>query len=140
MKDLIVELWNTNAPATFATFGLMVYFLGMFIVFITKPEKNAQSFSIKPFDNAGITEIRVYYGGISLALGAYLGYIMLVCKNPLASLVGGMIFATTVFVTRTIFTFVDKGWKCPYTKLAIPAEGFFVVALWACYLIQYQLY
>ena len=32
------------------------------------------------------------------------------------------------FVTRTIFLFVDKGWKCPYTKLAIPAEGLFVVA------------
>ncbi|MEG1550948.1 MAG: hypothetical protein RR355_01625, partial [Oscillospiraceae bacterium] len=123
-----------------ATIGLVGYFWGMALVFIIKPLKNAESFSIKPVDNAGITEIRVYYGGISFALGAFLAFLMFYVGQPMYSLIGGMFFATTVFVTRTIFLFVDKGWKCPYTKLAIPAEGAFVVALWACFIISKILY
>ena len=127
------EILMSNLPAGFATVCLALYFFGMAVVFITKPLKNAESFSIKPVDNAGKTEIRVYYGGISFALGAFLLYLAYATKTPMHSLVGGMFFATTVFVTRTIFLFVDKGWKCPYTKLAIPAEGAFVIALWTCF-------
>ena len=129
------EILMSNIPAGFATVCLALYFFGMAVVFITKPLKNAESFSIKPVDNAGKTEIRVYYGGISFALGAFLIYLAYATKTPMHSLVGGMFFATTVFVTRTIFLFVDKGWKCPYTKLAIPAEGAFVIALWTCYFL-----
>ncbi|MBQ1967037.1 MAG: DUF4345 family protein [Clostridia bacterium] len=129
------EILMSNIPAGFATVCLALYFFGMAVVFITKPLKNAESFSIKPVDNAGKTEIRVYYGGISFALGAFLLYLAYATKTPMHSLVGGMFFATTVFVTRTIFLFVDKGWKCPYTKLAIPAEGAFVIALWTCYFL-----
>lgn len=129
------EILMSNLPAGFATVCLVLYFFGMAVVFITKPLKNAESFSIKPVDNAGKTEIRVYYGGISFALGAFLLYLAYATKTPMHSLVGGMFFATTVFVTRTIFLFVDKGWKCPYTKLAIPAEGAFVIALWTCYFL-----
>ena len=129
------EILMSNIPAGFATVCLALYFFGMAIVFILKPLKNAESFSIKPVDNAGKTEIRVYYGGISFALGAFLLYLAYATKTPMHSLVGGMFFATTVFVTRTIFLFVDKGWKCPYTKLAIPAEGAFVIALWTCFFL-----
>lgn len=129
------EILMSNIPAGFATVCLALYFFGMAIVFILKPVKNAESFSIKPVDNAGKTEIRVYYGGISFALGAFLLYLAYATKTPMHSLVGGMFFATTVFVTRTIFLFVDKGWKCPYTKLAIPAEGAFVIALWTCFFL-----
>ena len=129
------EILMSNLPAGFATVCLALYFFGMAVVFITKPLKNAESFSIKPVDNAGKTEIRVYYGGISFALGAFLLYLAYATKTPMHSLVGGMFFATTVFVTRTIFLFVDKGWKCPYTKLAIPAESAFVVALWVCFFL-----
>ena len=129
------EILMSNIPAGFATVCLALYFFGMAIVFILKPIKNAESFSIKPVDNAGKTEIRVYYGGISFALGAFLLYLAYATKTPMHSLVGGMFFATTVFVTRTIFLFVDKGWKCPYTKLAIPAEGAFVIALWTCFFL-----
>ena len=129
------EILMSNIPAGFATVCLALYFFGMAVVFITKPLKNAESFSIKPVDNAGKTEIREYYGGISFALGAFLLYLAYATKTPMHSLVGGMFFATTVFVTRTIFLFVDKGWKCPYTKLAIPAEGAFVIALWTCYFL-----
>ena len=134
------ELFLQNIPASIAVLGLVGYFFGMAIVFIISPIKNAESFSVKPVDNAGKTEIRVYYGGISFALGAFLLYLTLKLGTTVYSLVGGLYFSTTVFVTRTIFLCVDKGWKCPYTKLAIPAEGFFVVALWICYILSKVLY
>lgn len=134
------ELFFSNVPASIAVLGLVGYFFGMAIVFILNPIKNAESFSVKPVDNAGKTEIRVYYGGISFALGAFLLYLTLALQTPIYSLVGGLFFSTTVFVTRTVFLFVDKGWKCPYTKLAIPAEGLFVVALWMCFILSKVLY
>ena len=134
------ELFFSNVPASIAVLGLVGYFFGMAIVFILNPIKNAESFSVKPVDNAGKTEIRVYYGGISFALGAYMLYLTLALQTPIYSLVGGLFFSTTVFVTRTVFLFVDKGWKCPYTKLAIPAEGLFVVALWTCFILSKVLY
>lgn len=134
--ELFKEIWAANPPAAFAVICLTGYFFGMAIVFISKPLKNAESFSIKPVDNAGKTEIRVYYGGISFALGAFLLYLAIALKTAEYSLVGGLFFATTVLVTRTIFLCVDKGWKCPYTKLAIPAESFFVIALWVCFILS----
>ena len=134
------EILMSNIPAAVAVICLACYFFGMAIVFIISPIKNAESFSVKPVDNAGKTEIRVYYGGISFALGAFLLYLTYATKTPVHSLVGGLFFATTVFVTRTIFLFVDKGWKCPYTKLAIPAEGLFVIALWTCFILSKTLY
>lgn len=138
----IADLWAkflTNVPAYVAAIGLIGYFFGMFVVFIAKPLKNAESFSIKPVDNAGITEIRVYYGGISGALGGFLLFLMLSGHVEYA-MIGGLFFSTTVFVTRSIFLCVDKGWKCPYTKLAIPAEGCFVIALWTCFILSKVLY
>ncbi len=134
------EIFFSNLPAGIAVIGLVLYFFGMAIVFITNPIKNAESFAVKPVDNAGKTEIRVYYGGISFALGAFLLYLTFALKTPVYSLVGGLFFATTVLVTRTIFLCVDKGWKCPYTKLAIPAESAFVIALWVCYYLSKTLY
>lgn len=134
------EIFLSNIPASVAVIGLVLYFFGMAIVFILNPIKNAESFSVKPVDNAGKTEIRVYYGGISFALGAFLLYLTIALKTPVYSLVGGLIFATTVLVTRTFFLCIDKGWKCPYTKLAIPAESAFVIALWVCFILSKQLY
>ena len=133
---MLKELWAANPPALFAVICLIGYFWGMAAVFIAKPLKNAESFSIKPVDNAGKTEIRVYYGGISFALGLFLLFLTLSLGTAYYSLVGGVIFATTVLTTRTIFLFVDKGWKCPYTKLAIPAESAFVIALWICFILS----
>lgn len=134
------EIFFSNLPAGIAVIGLVAYFFGMAIVFIASPIKNAEKFAVKPVDNAGKTEIRVYYGGISFALGAFLLYLTLALKTPVYSLVGGLFFSTTVLVTRTIFLCVDKGWKCPYTKLAIPAESAFVVALWVCFYLSRTLY
>ena len=98
--DILKEIWAVNPPATFATICLALYFFGMAVVFISSPIKNAESFSVKPVDNAGKTEIRVYYGGISFALGAFLLYVTYATGTPVHSLVGGLIFATTVFTTR----------------------------------------
>ena len=50
----------SNIPAAVAVIGLALYIFGMAIVFITSPIKNAESFSVKPVDNAGKSEIRVY--------------------------------------------------------------------------------
>lgn len=136
MKEILLS----NIPASVAVIGLVCYFFGMAVVFITSPIKNAESFSVKPVDNAGKTEIRVYYGGISFALGAFLLFLTIALKTPYYSLIGGLFFSTTVLVTRTIFLCVDKGWKCPYTKLAIPAESAFVVALWVCFILSKVLY
>ena len=133
--ELIKEIWAVNPPALFAVACLIAYFWGMAVVFITSPIKNAESFSVKPVDNAGKTEIRVYYGGISFALGAFLLYLTFALGTAYHSLIGGVVFASTVLVTRTIFLCVDKGWKCPYTKLAIPAESAFVIALWVCFFL-----
>ncbi len=138
--DFIKEIFFSDIPASVAVICLIGYFWGMAVVFIAKPLKNAESFSIKPVDNAGKTEIRVYYGGISFALGSFLLYLTLALGTPVYSLVGGLFFATTVLVTRTIFLCVDKGWKCPYTKLAIPAESFFVIGLWICFILSKTLY
>lgn len=138
--ETIKTLFMSNIPAAVAVIGLVGYFFGMAVVFIISPIKNAESFSVKPVDNAGKTEIRVYYGGISFALGAFLLYLTFALNTPFYSLVGGLFFSTTVFVTRSIFLCVDKGWKCPYTKLAIPAEGLFVVALWTCFILSKVLY
>lgn len=136
MKEILLS----NIPASVAVIGLVCYFFGMAVVFITSPLKNAEKFSVKPVDNAGKTEIRVYYGGISFALGAFLLFLTIALKTPYYSLIGGLFFSTTVLVTRTIFLCIDKGWKCPYTKLAIPAESAFVVALWVCFILAKTLY
>ena len=138
--ETIKTIFFENIPASVAVIGLVGYFFGMAVVFIVSPIKNAESFSIKPVDNAGKTEIRVYYGGISFALGAFLLYLTLALGTAVYSMIGGLFFSATVFVTRTVFLFVDKGWKCPYTKLAIPAEGFFVVALIVCFVLSKTLY
>ena len=130
-----MEFITKNIAATVATIVLCLYFFGTAIVFIASPVKFAANYSMVPKDEAGKTEIRVYYGGISFALGLFLAILAFAFKQPFYALVGGLIFANTVFWTRLTFTFVDKGWKCPYTKLAIPAEGAFIVALWICFAI-----
>ena len=132
---MLAEVISHNIAATVATIGLCIYFLGTALVFIIKPVKYAEKYSMKPKDEAGKTEIRVYYGGISFALCLFLAILAFVFKQPFYSLVGGLIFSNAVFWTRLVFTFVDKGWKCAYTKLAIPAEGAFIVALWICFAV-----
>ena len=134
-SELLKEIISDNIAAKVATLGLVIYFLCTAVVFLAKPEKFGRQYSVQPVDNAGKTEIRVYYGGISFALGLFLAVLAFVFGHPFYSLVGGLIFANTVFFTRFAFTFVDKAWSCPYTKLAIPAEGAFIVVLWICFAV-----
>lgn len=124
------ELLMSNIAASIATIGLCIYFFCTAAVFMVQPVKFADLYSMQPKDNAGITEIRVYYGGISFALGLFLAILAFGFGQPFYSLVGGLVFANVVLWTRLAFTFVDKAWDCPYTKLALPAEAVFVVALW----------
>ena len=123
------ELLSANIPVTIAVTGLVLYFFSMAVLFMAKPVKNAASFAMKPDGPAGVTEIRVYYGGISFALGFFLLFLFLKGLGDYA-LIGGLVFSNVVFFSRFIFTFVDKGWKEKYTKLAIPAEAVFIVLLW----------
>ncbi|MEG1529721.1 MAG: hypothetical protein RR405_05125 [Clostridia bacterium] len=132
----MIEVMANNIAATIATLGLAIYFFGTAIVFMSKPLKYGKQYSVQPVDAAGKTEIRVYYGGISLALGSFLLFLCFACQQPFYALCGGLFFSNAVFWIRLIFTFVDKGWKCPYTKLAIPAEGMFIVALWICFAVS----
>ena len=132
----MLEIISQNIAATVATIGLCIYFFGTALVFILNPVKSAEKYSMKPKDEAGVTEIRVYYGGISFALGLFLAIRAFVFGKPFYSLIGGLIFSNTVFFTRFAFTFVDKSWKCAYTKLAIPAEFAFIIALWVCFIIS----
>ena len=131
MKEIIAS----NIAATVATIGLCIYFFCTAVVFLSKPEKYGKQYSVQPVDNAGKTEIRVYYGGISLALGLFLAILAFVFGHPFYSLVGGLIFANTVFFTGFIFSFIDKSLSCPFTKLAITAGGGVIVALWVCFII-----
>ena len=129
------ELVTQSIPVTIAVFGLALYFLGMAVMFMAKPVKNAAMFAVKPNGPAGVTEIRVYYGAISLALASFLLFLFFQGYGEFA-LVGGLIFSNVVLITRTIFTFVDKAWKEAYTKLAIPAETVFIALLWLMFILH----
>jgi len=129
------DIFTANIAVTIAVVGLAIYFFSMAVMFIAKPVKNAATFAIKPDGPAGVTEIRVYYGGISFALGFFLSFLFLKGAGDYA-LVGGLVFSNVVFFTRFIFTFVDKGWKAAYTKLAIPAEAVFIVLLWLMFILS----
>jgi len=131
MRELLLE----SLPVTVAVFGLGAYFLGMAVMFMTKPVKRAAMFAIKPNGPAGVTEIRVYYGAISLALASFLLFLFFRGHGELA-LIGGLFFSNIVLVSRTIFTFVDKAWKEKYTKLAIPAESVFIALLWLMFALN----
>jgi hypothetical protein len=131
MKDLLLE----SIPVTLAVIGLACYFFGMAVIFMAKPVKNASMFAMKPDGPAGVTEIRVYYGGMSFALGFFLLFLFFSGLGRYA-LIGGLVFSNVIFFTRFIFTFVDKAWKEKYTKLAIPCEAAFIVLLWLMFVLS----
>jgi hypothetical protein len=128
-----------NIPETIAVMGLAIYFFVIGIMYIFAPKKHAPMFSISPVGNAGVTEIRVYYGSISWALCFFLVFLFAKGLGEYA-LIGGLAFSNFVFFTRFIFTFVDKAWKDKYTKLAIPCELAFIVLLWLMFALSKTLY
>lgn len=104
-----------------------VYFAGFGLGFVFRPEF-AERFALGWNDPAGRTEVRCYYGGVSCALAAFVGY--LTARGLATEALTGVLFlAVAVLVTRVVGTAVDGGWSHPYTRLAIPTEATFVIAV-----------
>ncbi len=105
------------------------YFLGFGTAFVFRPQL-ADQLGLSWVNAAGRTEVRCYYGAVSWALAGFLGY-LLANHHPVLALTGVLMLATAVLVTRVVGTTVDKGWGEKYTKLAVPIETAFVLALGA---------
>jgi len=109
------------------TVAAAVYFAGFGLGFLVRPEL-AGRFGLTWTAAAGRTEVRCYYGAVSVALSAFLLYLL---HEDLArpALTGVLFLATAVLVTRVVGTIVDGGWSHPYTRMALPIEALFVLAL-----------
>lgn len=110
-----------------AVVASMIYFSVFGAVFILRPEMISR-LGLAWTNAAGKTEVRCYYGAISWAVAAFLGYLMS-RDLTLEALTGVLFLATAVFVTRVIGSFVDGGWSETYNHQAIPIEGAFAVLL-----------
>ena len=104
-----------------------IYFLVFGTGFVLKPEL-VDRFALRWTDAAGKTEVRCYYGAVSWALAGFLAYLL---AEDLATeaLTGVLFLATAVLTVRIIGTIVDGGRDHPYTRMAIPVETAFVVAV-----------
>ena len=85
-------------------------------------------FALRWTDAAGKTEVRCYYGAVSWALAGFLVY-LLTEDLAVQALTGVLFLATAVLVTRIVGTVVDGGRDHPYTRMAIPVETVFVLAV-----------
>lgn len=114
----VTELAVLAAIGYFAVFG---------VAFVARPVL-VERFALAWSDPAGRTEVRCYYGAVSLALAAFLAYLL---SEDLAeqALTGVLLLASAVLVVRVAGTVVDGGWTHEYTRTAIPVEALFVVAL-----------
>ena len=104
-----------------------LYFLVFGTGFVFRPEL-VDRFALRWTDSAGKTEVRCYYGAVSWALAGFLAYLL---AQDLATeaLTGVLFLATAVLVVRIAGTMVDGGRAHPYTRMAIPVEAAFVLAL-----------
>lgn len=109
------------------TYASAVYFAGFGLGFVVRPAFVDQ-FALEWTDPAGKTEVRCYYGAVSVALSAFLIYL---AANDLAreALTGVLFLASAVLATRIVGTLVDGGRSHPYTRMALPVETAFVAAL-----------
>lgn len=103
------------------------YFFFFGAAFLLRPQL-AGRLGLAPLGQAGRTEIRCYYGGLSWALSAYFSY-LLAEGHPVAALTGVFFLAAAVLATRIVGTTVDGGWRDPYTRTALPTEAAFVIVL-----------
>lgn len=111
----------------FAVVASIIYFVVFGAAFIFKPAMVSR-LGLEWSNAAGRTEVRCYYGALSWALAAFLGY--LVRQDLALEALTGMIFlASAVLVTRVIGSFVDRGWSDTYNRQAVPIETAFVVLL-----------
>lgn len=114
----VTELAALAAATYFAVFG---------VGFLVRPELLGR-FALSWTDGAGRTEVRCYYGAVSCALAGFIVYLV---ARDLAheALIGVLLLASAVLVTRIVGTAVDGGRDHPYTRVAIPVESGFVVAV-----------
>ena len=111
----------------FAVAAAAGYFFVFGTGFVFRPEL-VDRFALRWTDAAGKTEVRCYYGAVSWALAGFLVY--LVAEDLATPALTGVLFlATAVLVTRVAGTLVDGGRDHPYTRMAIPVETAFVVAV-----------
>jgi hypothetical protein len=120
----IIELAALAAAGYFTVFGMGL---------LVRPELVGR-FALRWTDAAGRTEVRCYYGAVSLALAAFIAY--LVARDLASEALTGVLFlAVAVLVTRIVGTTVDGGWGHPYTRVAVPTETGFVLAVGAVLLL-----
>lgn len=114
----VTEIAALGAAAYFAVFGAG---------FLFRPEL-VERFALTWTDPAGRTEVRCYYGAVSWGLAAFV--VFLVSRSLARDALFGVLFlAVAVLVSRLIGTAVDGGWSHPYTRMAIPVETAFVLAV-----------
>ena len=107
--------------------GAMIYFAVFGVGFLVRPAL-VSNFGLRWTDGAGRTEVRCYYGALSVALAAFLGY-LLANEAALHALTGVLFLAGAVLLMRIVGTAIERAWSEPYTRLAIPTETAFVAAL-----------
>ena len=112
---------------TVVVLGAIGYFTIFGLGFLVRPELAAR-LAPAPTDRSGRTEIRCYYGAVSVGLGAYFAYLLAQDQADHA-LTGVLVLASAVLLTRVVGTAVDGGWREPYTRVAIPAETAMVLVL-----------
>jgi hypothetical protein len=120
-----------------ATTAMVVVAIGYFVVFglgfVLRPAL-VDRFALRWTDAAGRTEVRCYYGAVSIAIGGVLALALAQDQADLA-LSAVLILASSVLLTRVLGTVVDGGWQHPYTRLAIPTETAMVVVVGAVKLL-----
>ena len=112
---------------TLAVLAAIGYFAVFGLAFVARPALVGR-FALAWTDPAGRTEVRCYYGGVSLALAGVLAHLL---AEDLAeqALTGVLLLASAVLVVRVAGTVADGGWTHEYTRTAIPVEALFVVGL-----------
>lgn len=106
---------------------VVVYFAATGLNFLFRPA-SVKLYDLQPLGPAGRTEVRCYYGALALGLGAFVAYLGFHDLGREA-IVGVLCIASAILVARVVGAFVDGGWSEPYTRLAVPVEIGFVLAL-----------
>lgn len=103
------------------------YFAVTGLTFLIRPSA-VVFYDIRPEGPAGRTEVRCYYGALALGLGAFVAYLGVQGMGREAIL-GVLMIASAILVTRVVGATVDRGWGERYNRTAVPVEIGFVVAL-----------
>lgn len=111
----------------FAAVATAIYFFVFGAGFLVKPELVSR-FGLRWTDPAGRTEVRCYYGAVSWAIGAFLVH-QVVEDRAVDAVTLALLLAGAVLLVRVIGTVVDGARSEAYTRVAIPTEAAFVVAL-----------